>query len=423
MRDALLGRTSEYLDLDFVLPAAAVETAQAIARHYRAGYVLLDAERQIARVVFQQGTADFAQQVGSSLDADLQRRDFRVNAIAYNPHTDQLLDPLQGYADLQKRLIRMVAPVNLEEDPLRLLRAYRQAAQLGFTVEVETRAKIRQLAPALCQIAAERVQSELNYLLSAAKGTPWLTIAWEDGLLTDWFPDASATGLALVAALDRTSAIVQETAPLFATELQSPIRNPSQKGNQTGTDASRPSATLDKASGSTRTWLTAAKLASLLPFDPPAAEAQLRRLKYSRTEIQSVGTILRFLPDLCPTVTQLSDRAWSEHQIAIAESPRQQYRFFQGVGAAFPAVIVLAIAVGIPAEALQPLIHRFLTPEDPVAHPTPLLTGQDLMKALQLPAGPQIGRLLSEIQLARAEGTIATAAEALEFARGLSCAD
>ncbi len=63
MRDALCHRTSSYLDLDFVLPEKAVETAQAIAQAYGAGFVLLDAERQIARVVFQRTTVDFALQV------------------------------------------------------------------------------------------------------------------------------------------------------------------------------------------------------------------------------------------------------------------------------------------------------------------------------------------------------------------------
>jgi tRNA nucleotidyltransferase (CCA-adding enzyme) len=245
-------------------------------------------------------------------------------------------------------------------------------------------------------------------------------------LLIDWFPDATAAGLKLVAAIDRTSAIVQETVPLLAAELNSPIRNITQKGNlATGTEAARLQAAFDKASGSTRTWLTAAKLASLLPFDPLVAELQLRRLKYSRTEVQGVGTMLRFLPSLCAAPTQsLTDWVWSaQTQVAIADSPRQQYLFFQGVGAAFPAVAVLAIAAGIPFDAVQPLIQRFLTPDDPVAHPTPLLTGQDLMTTLNLPAGPQIGRLLSEIQLARAEGTITTATEALELARDLAESD
>ncbi len=195
VRDALLERNSDYLDLDFVLPEGAVETARAIARHYRAGFVLLDAERQIARVVFDQGTADFAQQVGDSLEADLLRRDFRANAIAYNPHRQELIDPLNGCQDLQMGILSMITPENLAEDPLRLLRAYRQAAQLGFSLDPETRCVIRDLADGLSHIAAERVQSELNYLLSAAKGTSWLKLAWKDGLLHSWLPNVTPAGL------------------------------------------------------------------------------------------------------------------------------------------------------------------------------------------------------------------------------------
>jgi len=93
VRDALLGRSREYLDLDFVIPNQAVQTARKIAREYKAGFVLLDAERQIARVVFKHATVDFAQQEGTSLETDLQRRDFTVNAIAYNPYTNEIIDP------------------------------------------------------------------------------------------------------------------------------------------------------------------------------------------------------------------------------------------------------------------------------------------------------------------------------------------
>lgn len=417
VRDALLGRHSDYLDLDFVLPVGAVETAQSIARHYKAGYVLLDAERQIARVVFKQGTADFAQQVGDSLKADLERRDFTVNAIAYNPHTDQLLDPLQGYGDLQKHVIRMVSPSNLQEDPLRLLRAYRQAAQLGFVLEEDTRQVIRQLAPLLNRIAAERVQSELNYLLSARRGTAWLTAAWQDGLLNDWFPDAAVDSLERIAAIDHAWVRVQETLPEFALELTSRLRNSSKSASPT--ERSQPASELG-ASGSTRTWLTVAKLASLLPAVPTQAEIQLRRLKFSRTEIQAVSTILKFLPQLCAAVNgsalKVSD---VPPLVEIVLPPREQYQFFQNVGPTFPALAVLAVAEGIPFTAIAPLIDRFLTPDDPVAHPTALLTGQDLMTALNLPAGPCIGRLLAEIQLARAEGKVSTFEEALEFARSL----
>jgi len=396
VRDALLKRHSDYLDLDFVLPIAAVETAQAIARHYRAGFVLLDAERQIARVVFEQGTADFAQQVGPSLEADLRRRDFTVNAIAYNPHTSQLLDPLQGHADLQRGLLRMVSPENLAEDPLRLLRAYRQAAQLGFALESETEIAICQLAPSLGRIAAERVQSELNYLLSSPKGTDWLRAAWQNGLLQDWFPSATEVSLARLRAIDQTVVVFQETWADFEAELFQNIRTASRNGQ----------GKLEKPSGLARNWLTIAKLAALLSPDPQQAEAQLWRLKYSRAEIQAVSTVLKNLPRF-------------ENNAQIDWTLGEQYFFFREVGATFSALAILAIAVGTPLETIAPLIRRFLNAEDPVAHPSSLVTGQDLMSALDLPAGPQIGQLLAALQLARAEGRIFNGEAAIAWAANL----
>lgn len=430
VRDALLGRYSDYLDLDFVLPEGSVETARTIARHYGAGFVLLDAERQIARVVFEQGTADFAQQVGDSLEIDLQRRDFTVNAIAYNPHTKQLIDPLQGYLDLQKQRIRMVSTVNLEEDPLRLLRAYRQAAQLSFELDPETRATIRSFAPLLSSIAAERVQSELGYLLSTAKGTPWLKIAWEDNLLNDWFPDANGNSLLQVAAIDTATEQLQAINPAFGVELCQSIRGVTKGGRSHHASAIAQKAKMlhpevkqskidsaqmafatvkfePKASGSARTWLTTAKLASLVSPETQTAEAVLWRLKYSRAEIQAVSTVLKYLPELkdAPTLEDFALKA--------------QYLLFQGVGAVFPALAVSAVAMGSSVQTIAHLFERFLDPSDPVSHPSPIISGQDLMAHLHIPPSPQIGQLLAAIQLARAEGKIATPAEALEFAATL----
>jgi tRNA nucleotidyltransferase (CCA-adding enzyme) len=395
VRDALLGRHAEYLDLDFVMPSGAVETAQAIAQSHRAGFVLLDAERQIARVVFAAATVDFAQQVGPTLEADLHRRDFTVNAIAYDPWTEQLLDPLQGYADLRQHLIRMVAPENLKEDPLRLLRAYRQAAQLGFHLEPETQVAIRQLSGLLAVIAAERVQSELNYLLSTTRGTPLLDLAWQDGLLKDWLPHTTANSIVRVAQVDQAAIALTHAFPPFGTELVSWVRDQS-KNAETG-----------------RNWLKIAKFACLVSPELRVAEQELWRLKYSRTEVQAVLTLLKFLPQLQQMLrsTEGSDR--------LAGTAREQYFFFQHVGMVFPALAVLAVAMGTTVAEISPLVERFLTPNDPICHPVPLITGRDLMTRLALPAGPRIGQLLLEIQLAQAEGKISTPAAAIDFAKML----
>ena len=190
VRDRLLNRQGKYLDLDFVLPEKAVETAQAIARKYKAGFVVLDTDRQIARVVFKDGTADFAQQMGDSLVADLGRRDFCMNAIAIECHhiEQDFVDPFNGIGDLEARRIRMVAPENLADDPLRILRGYRQAAQLGFEIEDLTRQVLIKLAPKLKAVAAERVRSELGYLLSISNGSQWMIELVSDHILDDWLP-------------------------------------------------------------------------------------------------------------------------------------------------------------------------------------------------------------------------------------------
>ncbi|GET36260.1 CCA tRNA nucleotidyltransferase [Microseira wollei] len=430
VRDALLQRRREYLDLDFVMPERAVKTARAIASHYKAGFVLLDRERQIARVVFKDATADFAQQEGDTLETDLNRRDFTINAIAYNPHTQELIDPLQGCADLQSGIIRMVSPQNLQDDPLRLLRGYRQASQLGFVIEPHTRAAMREFAPLLGKIAAERVRVELGYLLGSPQGTPWLLAAWEDGILRWALHDnVTAHNLELVAAVDRASAILAESWPKLAEELASGIPG---------------------LAGGKVSWSAIAKLATLIlphpeaepPLPRPQAEPGsetlprpqaepgsetseaeprinysragitvenasvedfFRAIKYSLPEIRGVTTILKCLPQL-----QISPM-----------SLRQQYFLFREAGVVFPALAVVAVATGISVDKISPLINRYLIPDDQVAHPTPLVGGTDLIKTLNLPAGPKVGWLLTEIQLARIQGKISTPAAAIKLASQL----
>ncbi len=384
VRDALLERCSEYLDLDFVLPTGAVKIARAIAAHYKAGFVLLDAERQIARVVFEQATADFAQQEGSTLETDLRRRDFTVNAIAYNPHTGEFIDPLQGCADLQQGVLRMVSPANLQSDPLRLLRAYRQAAQLGFIIDPDTQSVIRNLAPQLSQVAAERVRVELGYLLSSSEGTLWLRAAWEDGLLANWFKSTKRSQLAQVAAVDSAAVALAETWPRLGMELYQLVRP---------VKTSR---------------LMIAKLSCLVAPEPELAETELLLLTYSRAEIRVVTTAIKLLPQLQPGKF-----------ISAQTSLTKQYFFFRAAGTVFPVLAVLAVAIGTPVEAITPLINRYLTLDDPVAHPIPLVNGKDLMQALQLPSGPQVGKLLIEIAIAQVEGKISTPAEALQLASQL----
>ena len=373
VRDALLQRYKIPFDLDFVLPERTIETAKEIANKYNAGFVVLDRDREIARVVFDRGTLDFARQEGANLETDLRRRDYTINAIAFNPRSQQLVDPLEGVRDLKQKTLRMVSVSNLEDDPLRLLRAYRQAAQLNFIIEEKTKQAIGDRANLLANIAAERVQAELNYIFTAKQGNKWLTAAIENELLEFWLPSTNAEKIRQLKRVEDACKICIELG------LQMPEMS------------------------------ILSKLATLVGTDATAAEAELARLKYSRSQIKAVAKTVKYLPQLQTTTKTMS--------------LREQYFWFLEVKDIFPVLIVRAIATGAKLELLKPLIERYLNPADRIAHPQPLVTGDDLIRELNLKPSATIGKLLTEIQIAQIESKISTPQQALDFASSMIADD
>ncbi len=386
VRDRLLNRQAAYLDLDLVLPNRVIETATAIARDYQAGLVVLDQSRGIVRLVFEQMTIDFAQQQGSSIEADLQQRDFTINAIAYQPHHQCWLDPLGGQADIATHTIRMISEKNLQADPLRLLRAYRQATQLGFEVEPNTQAVIAHLAPYLSQVAYERIRSELDALLSLPAGNHQLTAILQHQLLTFCLPHFTAASLEQMRAIDQAALRLKAALPNYGKQLQAwPKPVPA---------------------GSYRSWIKAAKLSRAISPTLKAAEAELTALTYSRYEIKAILTLLKLQPALSALRQGPLDRS-------------QQFFLFKSAGECFPAVSLLALAQGVELAILTPLVKRFLDASDAIAHSQPLITGKVLMDQLAISPGPDVGKLLKAVENAQAEGIVQTEEEAIAWLKAL----
>ena len=124
-----------------------------------------------------------------SLKEDLQRRDFTINAMAYN-HTEGVVDLFGGLEDLEKGLIRAVGDprARFSEDALRIMRAVRFAAVFGFAIETETRAAMEELAPNLDRISLERINTELTKLLTSPH-PELLRTAYEAGLTAHFLPE------------------------------------------------------------------------------------------------------------------------------------------------------------------------------------------------------------------------------------------
>ena len=124
-----------------------------------------------------------------SLEEDLKRRDFTVNAMAYNDR-DGLIDLFQGMDDIQKKVIRCVgnAEERFTEDALRIMRAIRFSAQFGYEIEPETKKAIVKLAPNLKNISAERIREELIKLL-VSDHPDYIRIAYETGITAQILPE------------------------------------------------------------------------------------------------------------------------------------------------------------------------------------------------------------------------------------------
>jgi len=194
VRDALLNRLGSHPDLDLVVPSAAIALTRRLAGRYRGSAVVLDAERDMGRLVLGAWTLDIAAREGPDLATDLRRRDYSINALGLALDVDApLQDPTGGLQDLHHGQLRAVSEVNLMADPLRLLRGPRLAAELGFALSVDTKALIRTHHGQLPQVAPERVLAELEKLSECPGGDQGLQLVVELGLLEPWLNPIGAT--------------------------------------------------------------------------------------------------------------------------------------------------------------------------------------------------------------------------------------
>jgi tRNA nucleotidyltransferase (CCA-adding enzyme) len=140
---------------------------------------------------------------GPDIEADLAHRDFTINAMAYDPRTEALLDPFGGRRDLARRRLRAVglAEDRFREDPLRVLRAARLVATLELEVTPEVEREMRKARAGLRGVARERIRRELALLLMAREAARGLALLRRTGIEGDLAPGTSRNAAAVVGAL------------------------------------------------------------------------------------------------------------------------------------------------------------------------------------------------------------------------------
>ena len=210
VRDSLLGRTAHDWDLcTSALPQQVMElfgTEQCIPTGLQHGTVTIKYGGQLYETTtfrtegsYTDGRHPDAVQFVPDVREDLARRDFTINAMAYNA-AEGLVDPFGGQKDLQNGLLRAVGEPQqrFTEDALRILRLYRFAARFGFALDAATARAARQLAPHLDCISAERIQEELAKLLAAPQPGAYLEPAVLAVVLPELTPESLTAAKSVV---------------------------------------------------------------------------------------------------------------------------------------------------------------------------------------------------------------------------------
>ena len=456
VRDVLLGRRP--VDLDFVLAGDVGAAAEAIAETLAGSAFPLDAERGQLRVVLPEPAAvreiDLSR-LEDGIEADLARRDFTLNALAAPIEADgslgEVIDTTGGVADLRARRVRLVGERALADDPLRLLRAVRFAVELDFEIETGTAAAIRKRAASLRAAAAERQRDELARMLATPRSAAGVRLLDSLGLLEEMIPELNAgRGVEQPGAYHHWDVFGHSIETLAALDEMLDV-------------GPQPAAPLRE-----RPWLRGAfrdGLAwyGLLPYLEGAVGGQSRLvlLKLAgllhdvakpETKSMEAGGRVRFFGHaelgagkaarVCERlrlgsrearfVARLVEEHMRPTQLSQEGPPSQRavYRFFRDLGGAAPACLFLSLADAAAAAGPRMTPERWQghvayigqvlrhgeAQSAVVARAPRLVTGNDLMEALDLAPGPLVGRLLAAVEEAVAAGEVATRDEAIACA-------
>lgn len=455
VRDFLLRRPLGK-DFDFVTRGDAEGLAKEVAQEMGGHAFPLDETFGSWRVVLKKKRKktelDFSRLQGKDIIEDLRQRDFTVNSVAIHlkdltlPGDPRFIDPLDGLTDIRKKILRANSEESLRQDPLRMLRAFRFASTLKFSVEEETLKMIHRNRDLIRRSAGERIRAEFFVALAEEGAGLFLRNLHQTGLLGEIFPEVRewenldlGTGRPL--SLMDHALLTVEAAEIILIHLEHlypscfDILKPHFSQNEEEgvsrkalfkfiaffhDSGKAAAASQDQGKGSPR----------FLDHDQEGSKINAaigRRLKLSRRSVRIISELTRQHMRIqgLTKVQELTGRA--------------KHRFFQDLGREGLDLAILSLANALASSAGQlrwPLLSemnekvnkikevvddllRFYIDGFNQKSTQPLVDGEEIMKALGIPPGKTVGALMNKLKEAEMSGRVRTKEDALQFLKNI----
>lgn len=431
VRDAILGRKTYDNDI-IVADEDAKVFAQNLANTLDAVYIPLDEENKIYRLVMRDkiNYIDITNPIENSLEKDLTRRDFTINAIALNINTGKIIDTTGGEDDLKNGIIRMVKPENFDDDPLRILRAFRFESVLGFNIDIQTLEAIKSRVQQIKKPAVERINYEILKLFEGKYTVKSLLSMDEAGLLEVIFPP--------VTDVKKVPPNTHHHLDLFHHSVE--VVNQIQQLYETSPDEIRTHLDAHDFGGFSR--LGHLKLAGFLhdigkfqtwtieesgrhrfikhdDAGAKMADGLLKKMHFSKKQIEYITKLIKLhiYPSGVIQAPNLSDKHYMRYirkmendvidNILLAKADRLSAR-----GEAITEKILSDNING-----LDKMLNFYLDIRETLKPLPKLLDGKEIMEILNIPPSPKLGEIVDALKEAQISGDINTKDEAVEFVK------
>ena len=448
VRDLLLGRKPSDIDLTVVRNAR--EWASQLAAESGGTYILLGREEDAARVAWKGMDIDFSSFRGgaASIETELRKRDITINSMAVPVHDlldagscdggndIRVIDPVHGLEDLAAGVIRVTSQESFRADPLRMLRAFRFAAVLGFVLAPDVSEQVHRQRQAINSVSSERIAHELDLIMGSGRAYSAFRALHDCGLLWEILPELKA-GAGMEQPASHHLDVFDHCLEALG-QMEQVLNDPSQyfPGNNSIME--------QYLRGRNRSVLL--KWAALFhdvgkPVTFGINEDKGGRITFYNHDLQGadIFTVIARRLRWSGRDTVLVARLIAGHMrpFFLANNERQGsltvkacLRLIRAIGEDLPGLFLLAMADALAGKGenspeemekeVADLFARMVQVEKkyvaPVRSAQPLITGNDLIQELKMTPGPMFRQILEHVEEAHMEQLIHTRQQALTLA-------